>query len=80
VLFSLARGLMRVLGAIVEIPRLTMFHSRKHLTLGRFVALQCIGHEEFAKGGGARALVGPWVTLAVTQIVQCIEKIDGHQK
>jgi hypothetical protein len=44
-LLPLARGLVRVLGAVVQISVLPMFHPRQNLSLGGPVALQPIGDE-----------------------------------
>jgi hypothetical protein len=40
---ALAGGLMRVLGAVVEIAMLAMFHPRENLALSGPVALQFVG-------------------------------------
>ena len=44
-LFALPSGLRRVLGVIVKIPMLTMFHSREDLALGSSIALEFIGDD-----------------------------------
>jgi hypothetical protein len=45
-LLSLPSGLVRVLGAIVEIPMLAMFHSRENLSLSGSVAFQLVGDDD----------------------------------
>jgi len=42
---TLARGLMRVLCAIVQIPVLAMFYIREELALCGSVALEFVGHD-----------------------------------
>ena len=41
----LTRRLMRILGAIIEIPVLAMFYPWKKLALGGSVALELVGHD-----------------------------------
>ena len=43
--FALSGGLMRVLGAIVEIPRLPVGHRRHELAVSNPVAGQFVGHQ-----------------------------------
>ena len=43
--FPLPCRLMRVLGAIIEIPVLAMLHSRQDFALSRSIALQFIGDD-----------------------------------
>ena len=44
-LLPLASRLVGVLGAIIEIPMLAMFHARKHLSLSCSVALEFVGDD-----------------------------------
>ena len=39
---AFARGLVRVFGAVIEIPALTMFHARQAVALGRSVAREFV--------------------------------------
>jgi hypothetical protein len=43
--FALTGGLMRILCSVVEIPVLTMLHSRKNLSLRCSVALEFVGDD-----------------------------------
>ena len=43
--FTLSGGLIRVLGAVVQIPRPPVLHRRHELTVGDPVAAQLIGHQ-----------------------------------
>src|SRR5262245_35684518 len=43
--FALTSGLVGVLGAVIEIPVLAMFHARQNLLLGGAVALEFIGDD-----------------------------------
>jgi hypothetical protein len=45
VVLALTSGLVGVLGTIVEIPVLAMFHAWKNLAFGRFVALEFVGDD-----------------------------------
>ena len=42
----LAGGLVRVLGAVVEIAVLAMFHPRQYLTLRGAIAFQLVGDDD----------------------------------
>ena len=50
-LFSLARGLMGVLDAVVEISMLPMIYTLKQFTLSRSVARELIGDDHTRDGG-----------------------------
>jgi hypothetical protein len=50
--FVLSGGLMRVLGAVVQIPRLPVCHRRHELAVGDLVAGQLVGHPHVAHTAG----------------------------
>src|SRR5262249_23109551 len=66
-LLPLAGGLVRILGAVIEISVLTMFYARQNFAFGRFVALELVSDdhawdvrhafEEFGKDLRARPLI-----------------------
>src|SRR5262245_12039250 len=43
--FALTGGLMRVLGAVVEVPMLAMFHPGENVALSSSVALEFVGDD-----------------------------------
>jgi hypothetical protein len=66
---ALTRGLVGVLGAVIEIPMLAVFYPQEHLPLGGPIAFQFVGNEyprdmlaafeELAQEGLGRVLVPP---------------------
>ncbi len=56
--FALSGGLMRVLGAVVQIPRPPVLHRRHELAVGDLVAAQLVGDQHARHGPQALEQVG----------------------